>query len=64
MRRAVIIMGWIALWLTPVAMLGLAHLGYNYEVEGYGLHPVLSGIGIAALAVLAWLQAGIIDKLE
>jgi hypothetical protein len=49
---------------TLVVAFMFAQLGYNYETEGYGLHPMLAGIGALFMLYLGWMSSSLLADLE
>lgn len=47
---------WLALYavLCITTIIGLAQLGWEYETEGYGLHPAIAGLAIIAIGLGYW----------
>jgi hypothetical protein len=41
--------------VSGIAMMVFWSAGHSYMTEGYGMHPVLAGIGFAAALVLPWI---------
>lgn len=55
---------WICLFALLLATLPMAWLGIQWVEVGQGLHPILSGLGIAILIGLAGYGAWLIDEYE
>lgn len=54
----------ITMAVCLLGMLPMAWLGLTYVHVGHGLHPALSGLGVAVLIGLGWQAACLFDKLD
>lgn len=58
-------------YMLALTMLGsliaaflLIQLGFSYQDEGYGLHPVIAGSGMLLVLTLGWMASGLLANLE
>lgn len=45
-------------------VLGLMWLGVSYEVEGYGLHPVICGVGVVSMLFIGYGLCCLADRCD